>query len=100
MTKESMSSWFQSVVAVTIAMISFWMVEARHYITRDECDIAIKQSALITPYSQDKNLIFESINTQKQNNDNLVKALKENTDAITQLRIAFAIISNKEREGK
>lgn len=99
MTKESMSSWLQSVIAVTVAMVSFWMIEARHYITREECDVAIKQNALSTPYSQDKNLIFESLNTQKQNNDNLVKALKENTDAITQLRIAFAVI-NKEREGK
>lgn len=93
MTKESMSSWLQSVIAVAIAMVSFWMVEARHYTTRDETVEMIKMHIFQSPYTQDKNLIFDSINTQKVNNDNLVKALKENTDAINQLKISIAVIS-------
>lgn len=93
MTKDSMSSWLQSVIAVSIAMVSFWMLEARHYVTREETGEIIKMHVSQSPYVQDKNLIFDSINTQKINNDNLVKALKENTDAINQLKISIAVIS-------
>lgn len=95
MTKDSIVSWFQNVIAVVIAMVSFWMIEARYYITREEASEMIKIQIFQSPYSQDKNLIFDSLNNQKINNDNLVKALKENTDAINQLRVNVAIIANK-----
>lgn len=95
MTKDSIVSWFQNVIAVVIAMVSFWMIEARYYITREEASEMIKTQIFQSPYSQDKNLIFDSLNNQKINNDNLVKALKENTDAINQLRVNVAIIANK-----
>lgn len=97
MTKESMSSWLQSVIAVTIAMVSFWMVEARHYTTRDETVEMIKMHIFQSPYTQDKSLIFDSLSNLKElqrlNNENLVKALKENTDAINQLKISIAVIN-------
>lgn len=99
MNKDSLSSWFKSLVAVTIAMISFWLLEARHYITRDEVAIMVTQSELSSKYNQDRAVIFDSLNTQKQNNDKLVIALKECTDAVTQLRISMAVL-NKEKGDK
>jgi len=95
MAKDSIVSWLQNVIAVAVAMVSFWMIEARYYITREETSEMIKTQIFQSPYSQDKNLIFDSLNNQKINNDNLVKALKENTDAINQLRVNVAIIANK-----
>lgn len=99
MNKESMTVWFKSLVSVTLAMISFWILEARHFSTRDEVAIMITQSELASKYNQDRSTIFENINNQKQNNDKLVLALKENTEAIINLRIAFASL-NKEKGDK
>ena len=99
MNKESLTVWFKSLVTVSLAMISFWMLEARHYICRDEVAIMVTQSELSSKYNQDRSTIFENLNTQKQNNDKLVVALKECTDAVIQLRISMAVL-NKEKGDK
>jgi hypothetical protein len=85
-------SLFGSLVMVVVAMGAFWLVEGRHYPTRDEMKETIaheiQSSNQTNPYLSDRQLLIEGISD--------VKSLRKE---MTILNVNIAILSEQIKKG-
>lgn len=69
-----------TLATVVIAMVGFWLIEARDYITRDEAQVMIESQS---PYLRDRAMILEKLTEGTSVN-------KELTQAVNDLRVELA----------
>lgn len=72
-------------VTIIITMTGFWLMIGRDYITRSEAQIMIEEN---------QKVIISELNHLGESREELAEALKDNTIAITELRIALAKITS------
>lgn len=82
-------------MACIIAMIAFWMVEARNYIKRDEVVQLIESQS---PYAKDKSLIMAELNRANDSNKALEQTVSQMKDVLMDLKIEIAVL-NKTLQG-
>ena len=70
--KSTVTQVAMTLAAVVTAMVTFWLVEGREYVTRAETsDIVSKES----PYIADRALILESMARSESTNEKLATAI-------------------------
>tara|TARA_R110002012_G_scaffold260259_1_gene441908 strand:- start:675 stop:950 length:276 start_codon:yes stop_codon:yes gene_type:complete len=80
MIKDTWKTVAVTAISCVIMMISFWLTQAKDYVTRNEVSDMIQTES---PYLVDKQLVLQNINDMKQ-------VLKDNTQVISQLNVEIA----------
>ena len=80
MIKDNWKTAAVTATSCVIMMVSFWLVQAKDYVTRNEVSDMIQTES---PYLVDKQLVLQNINDMKN-------VLKDNTQVISQLNIEIA----------
>ena len=80
MIKDNWKTAAVTATSCVIMMVSFWLVQAKDYVTRNEVSDMIQTES---PYLVDKQLVLQNINDMKE-------VLKDNTQVISQLNIEIA----------
>jgi hypothetical protein len=80
MIKDTWKTAAVTAISCVIMMLSFWLSQARNYVTRDEVSGMIQTES---PYLVDKQLVLQNINDMKQ-------VLKDNTQVISELNVEIA----------
>tara|TARA_Y100000004_G_C8790652_1_gene359088 strand:- start:292 stop:567 length:276 start_codon:yes stop_codon:yes gene_type:complete len=80
MIKDTWKTAAVTAISCVIMMASFWLVQAKDYVTRNEVSDMIQTES---PYLVDKQLVLQNINDMKN-------VLKDNTQVISQLNIEIA----------
>ena len=88
--KELTSHIMTSLIACVIAMMAFWMVEARNYITRSE---AVELITINSPYTKDKAWLQAEINRANADNKSLSEAIQRNNEVTSELKLELAVLN-------
>lgn len=83
----ALSVWQQvatSLVAVVVAMLAFWFVEGREYVTRAEASEMIAKES---PYIRDRNMVLDRLSEMVEINRQLAQAIQDLRVEISELRI-------------
>lgn len=80
MIKDNWKTAAVTATSCVIMMVSFWLIQAKDYVTRNEVSDMIQTES---PYLVDKQLVLQNINDMKE-------VLKDNTQVISQLNIEIA----------
>ena len=81
-----LSVWQQvttSLVAVVLAMLAFWLVEGREYVTRAEASEMIAKES---PYIRDRNMVLDRLGEMVEINRQLAQAIQDLRVEISELR--------------
>jgi hypothetical protein len=73
-----------SLVAVVVAMLGFWLVEGREYVTRAEASEMIAKES---PYIRDRNMVLDRLSEMVEINRQLARAIQDLRVEISELRI-------------
>lgn len=94
-------------VTVVLSMTGFWMMIGREYVTRAETAVLIEQYAtdpdevlklieVSGPYNQDRALIMQTLNDNKEASKDLRTAIDNNTRALVKLEaILETLVTNQ-----
>jgi hypothetical protein len=89
-TRDEVSNMWKTiattVTTVVIAMLAFWLVEAREYPTRDEVSTMISKES---PYVKDQSLIIKQLNENELTNKELTAAIYALKVQISELKSAL-----------
>ena len=80
MIKDNWKTAAVTATSCVIMMVSFWLVQAKDYVTRSQVSDMIQTES---PYLVDKQLVLENINEMKE-------VLRKNTEVISQLNLEIA----------
>ena len=75
-------------------IVSFWLIEGRQYVTRADVQTMLDREA---PYARDRELILLRLEDTQAWRNQLTNAIRENTDAITELKVTLAGLQAGER---
>lgn len=89
-TKDMTSHIMTSLVACIIAMMAFWMVEARNYITRQDAINIINDNS---PYLKDKAWLQAEILRANADNKALSAAIQRNNEVTSELKTEVAVLN-------
>jgi hypothetical protein len=93
---EIWKRWAEILAAIVIAMVSFWLIEARFFVTEDEVDK--KLATLNFPYSEaEKERLNQALIDRKATDQALLTAIDSNTEAIVDLKVLMAEIRTEMR---
>lgn len=81
----------KNLACMIVAMVGFWLIEARYYIYREEAE---RMVMTLSPYEKDKSYILSNIRDMSDYKKELQKILKDNTDAVNSLKIEIAVLNN------
>jgi hypothetical protein len=88
--KDFTNNIVTSLMACVVAMIAFWMVEARNYVTRDE---TIKLIESNSPYSQDKNMIMAELSRTNLEAKDMKRSNDETREVLSELKVEIAVLN-------
>lgn len=88
--KDLTSNIVTSLGACVIAMMAFWMAEARNYVTRTE---AIELIQTNSPYNADKVWITAEINRANESNRMLNETIQRHNEVTSQLKVEIAVLN-------
>lgn len=78
-------------IGIIVTMLGFWFTIGRKMATHSEvCDLIETRS----PYLQDRHLIMERLNSNKEIQTAFATALQKNTEVLNELKIQLATLSN------
>ena len=69
-----------SAASCVVLMVSFWMIEMKDYITRDQASQMIQTQS---PYLADRQLVLKSLN-------DMTETIRKNTEVISALNLEIA----------
>lgn len=75
---------FATLVTVILTMISFWLMEGREFVTRNEALELIQQ---------ENKIILERMDSRDKNEQRLESVLEKNTEAIQELKMQIATLN-------
>lgn len=77
-------------IGIIVTMMGFWVTIGRKMATKAEvCELIDSRS----PYLQDKQIIMERLNTNKEIQSAFANALQRNTDVLNELKIQIATLA-------
>ena len=79
-----------SMVSIIITLIGFWTTFIKGLVSRKEVEEMMRTQ---TPYVQDRQIIMERLNVNKENQKNFAEALQRNTEVMNELRIQIATLT-------
>jgi peptidoglycan hydrolase CwlO-like protein len=86
-----------SLITIVIAMMGFWMLEARNYITRSD---AIQLIEANSPYAKDKVWIVAEINRANEANKELKNVIDKTNEVLNELRVEIAVLNENLKSSK
>jgi ribosomal protein L17 len=93
---NTLGSFFEnlttSMVSIIIALIGFWTTFIKNLVTRNEVEKMIEKNASQSAYVQDRQLIMERLNSNKEMQNMLSKTLEKNTEVMNELKIQIATL--------
>lgn len=78
--------WKQGAIqlaVVVVAMLGFWIVEGREYVTRAEVSEMISRES---PYSNDRSMILQSIGDASEDRKQLTSAIRSLEQVVVELK--------------
>ena len=81
-----------SMVSILIALVGFWTTFIKNLVTRNDVEKMIEESSDRSRYNQDRQFIMERLNSSKETQIALSKALAKNTEVMTELKIHIATL--------
>ena len=81
--------------AIVVSMAGFWITAGRNLINRDEATLLVQQQtvALATKLELYKEGLLEQENRLNKQEEKLERVLEKNTEAINELRVQIATLS-------
>lgn len=90
---DFLQDFAKNMLVVVIAMVAFWMVEARHYVTREEAYRIAEQSQRDNPYLKDREILMRAVQDISQTREQLTELVKQSTEATNALKVEIAILN-------
>jgi peptidoglycan hydrolase CwlO-like protein len=78
--------------SVVIALIAFWTAFIRNLVNRKDVEEMIAAQSQSSQYSKDRQFIMERLNSHKEDTSILFRALKKNTEVMTELKVQIATL--------
>lgn len=81
-----------SMLSVIIALIGFWSAFIKNLVNRHDVEKMIEKNNSQSPYAQDRQVIMERLQANKEMQNLLSKTLERNTEVMTELKIQIATL--------
>jgi hypothetical protein len=82
-----------SMFSVVIALIGFWTTFVKNLVNRKEVEEMIESCSRSSQYSKDRQFIMERLDSSKESQIIISKALAKNTEVMTDLKIHIATLA-------
>ena len=77
-------------ISLAIVMLGIWISIGRNLVTKSEVE---KMIQCLSPYTIDKQFIYERLDMNKEMQEQFADALKRNTEVMTDLKVQIATLS-------
>ena len=77
-------------ISLAIVLVGLWVSIGRNLVTKSEVE---KMISTLSPYNEDKQLIYERLNINKEMQEQFAEALVRNTEVMNDLKIQIATLS-------
>lgn len=82
-----------SMVSIIITLVAFWTGFIKNLITRKEVEELLEQQRDLSQYAKDRQFIMERLDSSKETQIILSKALAKNTEVMTDLKVHIATLA-------
>jgi len=80
-----------ALIAIVVAMLGFWLVEAQNYVNRTDVEVMIVKES---PYIVDRNLILEKLRLLLQHDEKILISVKQNAEETHKLQLVITRIDS------